>query len=161
MVMAYLKKSTQSSRKELCLSSLIPPRGQYKTRGGKKTVPGKKNKKLLISFDMGKMLKVDPHWSQALHIFPGNWEGVRTCCRYQHLPIDTEITYRDQKTGPKWRHFLPSPSPASLGLHSGPPNTHPITFLRDLLFYLKNPCMEMRKPGLELTLKRGPSYNKF
>lgn len=77
MVMAYLKNSTQSSRKELCLWAHpgFPQEISIRLQGEKNCT--REKKKLLISFDMGKMLKVDPHGSQALHILLGTERGWR------------------------------------------------------------------------------------
>ena len=47
--------------------SLFPSRDKCKTlQGGKKWHQKKKKSPLLKSFDQEKMLKVDPHWSEAL-----------------------------------------------------------------------------------------------
>lgn len=72
-------------------SSLLPLRDQYKTRG-KNNIRGKKNPHTSDKSWYGKNYEDGLTLEAGITYFPGNWEVMRTCYRYQHLPVDTQIT---------------------------------------------------------------------
>lgn len=131
-------------------SSCLLPSGDQSVRDQREiAVPGEKQN-TSGKFSYGKN---DSILESGITNFPRNWEGMRTCCRYQHFPADAQITVAWTSPHGAKMKTLPasfSGTQATQDMPSNPCNRS--------LFCLKNSWVGMRKPGLALTLKHKQIY---
>lgn len=88
------KSNTYNSRKEFYLwaFSLLPSRDQCKTKGREKMAPKKKKNPTSEEFWSGENAEGGFTLELGITYCPETREGIRTCCRWQLLPTDAQIT---------------------------------------------------------------------
>lgn len=169
-MICYKKKNhTSQGRNFTCgLTSLLPSRDQCKTRGREKNGNKKQktnqptNKNTSDKFWSGENAEGGSTLELGITYCPENWEGMRTYCRWQLLPVDAQITMaRTSRRGVKEKTFPAIPK-FSFSWTLLRPMPHMCNNILNRSAFLPKELMDKdEETWARIAFQTWPFYNKF